>query len=187
MPKEIELKVINVDKKEVESRLRELGAKHVATHKFRRVVFETGHGSKIKNLRIRTDGKVCTMTLKERTGPGLDQTYEYEVEVSDFDTAAKILCKYIKSKPIYELNTREEYMLGGVQITIDKWPGIPYYVEIEGLSVAAIKDMYKKLAIKGKLIGNVPHGSVYSTYYNIDYAKVIEKNNKKLGAILGKE
>ncbi len=184
MAKEIELKVIGIDKKQAERRLSELRAKHVASYDFRRVVFDISDGKTARYVRVRTDGTSATITLKERKGTGLDMTDEYETGINDFNTAVKILCKVIKSAPIYEINKREEYMLNGVQVAIDKWPEIPWYIEIEGPSVSAVRATYKKLGIKGKQIGNITHGAVYMDYYDKDYMKIVERNRSKLDKIV---
>jgi adenylate cyclase class 2 len=184
MAKEIEMKVIGVDKNEVEARLAALGARHVADYEFKRVVFNLGGGRTKKHLRVRTDGKTTTLTLKERKGSGLEQTDEYETEVEDFKTTVRILCRAITSKPIYEFNRREEYLLNGVHIAIDKWPGIPWYVEIEGPSVGAVEKTYNELGIKGRPVGNITHGTVYTDYYNKDYAGMVKKNWAKLEEML---
>jgi adenylate cyclase, class 2 len=177
--KEIELKILDVDKKEVISRLKKLGAKKPAVLNFKRIIFFIRDDKKAAIwLRLRTDGKTNTITLKEQFGNGLSQTNEFETEVKDFKEAARILCKSFK-KSVYEENTRIEYFFNGTQITIDKWPFLPWLVEIEGKSEKQVLDTYKRLKIKGRPVGNINAGKAYAMY-GLDFRKIGERNNGKL-------
>ncbi|MDE1824877.1 MAG: CYTH domain-containing protein [Candidatus Micrarchaeota archaeon] len=182
MPKEIEMKVIGIDRREVLGRLKELGARYIGDYRFKRLVatIDDRPGS-MKYVRLRSDGKVHTLTLKQRGKKGTDPD-EFEVKVSDFKEAARILSRifvhllYIESK-------REEYSLWSTQITIDKLPQIPHYIEIEGKSRRQILRVYRKLMTSGKPFGNVPSSAVYE-HYGLDYKKVGNIVGTKLRRIL---
>jgi adenylate cyclase class 2 len=131
---------------------------------FRRWVFSLSDKKAYDSfIRIRTDGKSPTLTYKFRKGKGLRNTKEIETSIGDFNKVAQILSKALKEK-YYQENWHETYSYNGLEITIDKWPGIPPYIEIEGPSVKKINDCIRKLHIKGKVIGNVSMIKVYEHY-----------------------
>ena len=137
-------------------------------------------GKKIKWIRLRTDGRKHTITFKEQIGSGINQTTEYETEVMDFKIAAKILCKAM-NKCLYSESTRIPYTLKGAEITIDKAPLIPWYVEVEGKSEKHVRSVQKLLDIKGKDVGNIAGSKVYELY-GMDYVKVAKRNDKPMTA-----
>ena len=179
MAKEIELKILDVDKRETMSRLRKFGAKRIGTLDFKRVIFFVKKSSDAAVwLRLRTDGKRHTLTLKEQYGSGLSQTNEYETEVKDFREAARILCRSF-NRFVYEENKRIEYSLDGIEITLDKWPYLPWLVEIEGKTEKEVMGMYKRLGIKGRPVGNINASKAYSLY-GLDFERIAGRNRKKI-------
>ena len=67
--------------------------------------------------RVRKEADKITMTVKEIHGDGIEDTYETEIEVDDFDKACAIFeaCN-IKEKAFQE-NLREEWRRGDVEDT----------------------------------------------------------------------
>ncbi|MDE1856893.1 MAG: class IV adenylate cyclase [Candidatus Micrarchaeota archaeon] len=187
MPKEIEFKIIGIDVKEAESRLRKLGARFVGRHNYRRVVFRLPpDGAKMKWLRIRTDGDRCTLTMKVYWGKGgITDVDEYETDIDDFYGAARIMSRLLKD-PFYSESRRIEYRLGDTMITLDKWPRIPWLMEIEGRNESGIKSVYRRLGIAGKPVGNVPITKVYPLY-GMDYKTIADSGRKKLERVLATE
>lgn len=183
MTKEIELKILEVDPKEVRRNLNRIGAKLIGKYNFKRLVFNVLN-TKGRHLwlRLRTDGKDTTLTLKDNKGKDLLSTDELEVSVSDFKIAAKILSAAFKNI-LYEENKREEYTLGKAHITIDFLPFLKPYVEIEAESPDNVLSIFKKLKIKGKPFGNAPASEVYKLY-GMDYKKVAGRNYEKLKRLL---
>ncbi|MCL5430001.1 MAG: CYTH domain-containing protein [Candidatus Marsarchaeota archaeon] len=171
------------------SKLNKLGAKYIATRNFKRV--ELLVKGKVSNVykghkmwaRVRTDGKYTTITLKERKGSAINHTDEWEVKVDDFKTAVQMLCKMYKPT-IYEENKRIEYKYDGVQITIDKWPELPWIVEIEGASVKKVREVYKRLALsRGEQVANMSIVEFYKLR-GIDWVALSKRNREKLDRLL---
>jgi adenylate cyclase class 2 len=188
MGRESEIEILDVRRDEVVRRLRELRAKHEGVHKFRRMEFliEGDSHGRHSWVRVRTDGKETTITLKETRGrSGFSSMKEYEVEVSDFEEALRIMGRLSGTKPLYFENERDAYRLGDAQVTIDKWPGIPEFVEIEAPTMGRVREVYKKLGIGGTLIGNEP---IHKTYerYGLEFRATMSKNEPKLRRILKK-
>ncbi len=183
MAKEIELDILEIDKAEAEARLRTLGARKVATHNFRRVVFRL---PSVKGLekwaRVRTDGKVTTLTFKSQKGKGLSNTEEVETQVEDFKSAVMILWRIV-GNGIYEENVRHEYRLGGMQVTLDKWPAIGWLMEIEGASEHEVMTLYRKLHIRGRPVGNISESKAYALC-GVDRDEIMKAGARKLRALL---
>lgn len=99
----------------------------------KRYVYDFNPINKNKWIRLRTDGKTSTLTIKEIVDKNeIDGTNEIEIEVSSFENANKILNELGYVARNYQENKRIKYTLDGVEIDIDFWPLIPPYVEIEG-------------------------------------------------------
>ena len=135
---EYEAKIYDVDPADIIEKLTNLGAKEVGNYNFCRYVFDTIPAKPDRWVRLRSDGKQATLTVKEITADTIDGTHEWEVEVSDMETTLEILAK-IGIKPRgYQENKRQEYDLDGVQVVIDRWPKLKPYVEIEANSVVEV-------------------------------------------------
>jgi adenylate cyclase class IV len=188
MGKECEIDILDVNRKEVARRLRQLRAKHEGLHRFRRIEFliEGDTHGRHSWARVRTDGKETTITLKETYGKaGFTSMKEYEVRADGFEDAVRIMSRLTKSKVLYWENERDAYRLGDVQVTIDKWPGIPALVEIEAPTMRKVKEAYRRLGISGRFVGNTPIHKVYEMY-GLDFRAAMAKNEPKLKKLLAK-
>jgi adenylate cyclase class 2 len=142
---ETEGRILNIDVADVRSKILQAGGKKVKDFDFKRYVFDVIPVKDTTWVRLRSDGEKTTLTVKEVVSEGIDGTNEWEVEVSDVDNTLMILEK-IGIKPRgYQENKRELYDLDGVEVSIDYWPMLEPYLEIEASSADKI------IAIAGKL------------------------------------
>lgn len=185
MAEECEVVIAGINKGEIERKLRKLGANYRGHSSFRRIEFLIGGKSSKGHTwgRVRTDGKVTTITAKRYRAANLPME-EHEVGVDDFEKAVKVMSRITSSKLCYFENERDTYKLGRLTITIDRWPGIPYYMEIEGPSMAQVKSFHRKLGIKGTFIGNPTLDALYG-HHKVDFKKAVAKDQAKLRRILG--
>ncbi|EQD37852.1 hypothetical protein B2A_11746, partial [mine drainage metagenome] len=89
---------------------------------------------------------------------------EYEIGTDSFEGAAHIISKLLpQAEYDYFENEREEYEIDGMHIEIDKFPYLPYTMEIEGDSETRIMELYKKLEPGGSIEKNksVPTAEYY--------------------------
>ncbi|PID31471.1 adenylate cyclase [Candidatus Saccharibacteria bacterium] len=150
---EIEAKILNINPIEIRQKLLDLGAKKIGQYDFRRYVFDTIPAASNRWIRLRSNGALTTMTVKEIEADTVDGTKEWEVDVSDMDTALIILEKIGLKPRGYQENKREEYDLDGSQITIDFWPKLKPYIEIESQKPADITKIAKRLGYsEGELV-----------------------------------
>lgn len=142
---EYEAKILNIDEGQLLVKLRQVGAQKVDNYQFRRYVFDTIPAAESRWVRLRSNGKKTTLTVKEIQADTIDGTQEWEIEVSDMDACLAILEKIGITHRGYQENLRTEYKLGDVEISIDKWPKLSPYVEIEGRSKEAVVKTAKLL------------------------------------------
>lgn len=193
LAKEIELPVYGVDPDAVRSRLSAMGARLAGKHSFRRCNFQVrepigreGGGYYTKWVRVRTDGERTTITLKEQHGSGIEGRSEYEIEVSSFELAARMLHRLMPEASFdYFESYREEYSLGELLIALDKFPMLEYSMEIEGPSKDAVMKLYEEMGVKGEIEANksVPTGEYYRMH-GADYSKLQESYAGTVSALL---
>lgn len=146
MHTEYEVRVLEIDKEQIEKRLKELGAEFKWDKIQRRYVYDFIPRIDGKWIRLRTNGEKTTLTIKNLVSSKIDGTQELEVEVDNFERCHLILKELGYEPKGYQENRRIQYMLNGVEVDIDFWPLIPTYIEIEGPSEEAV---YKTLEALG--------------------------------------
>src|SRR5690349_18986023 len=116
---EYEGKILNINVEQVTTAITKAGGKQVGDYTFRRYVFDVVPAKPGTWVRLRTNGKETTLTVKEIAHDGVDGTSEWEVTVSDFDAALTILKKSGLSPKGYQENRRTEFSLNGAMLSID--------------------------------------------------------------------
>lgn len=145
---EYEATFINVNKDEVRARLKKAGATLVKPDfLMKRVVFELPVGHEIPGgwLRVRDEGDKISMSLKVVDGDKIENQKEIYLKIDNFDEGIKFLETIGAKQKAFQESRRELWTLDNVEITIDEWPYLEPYVEIEGKSEEEIKDVSKKL------------------------------------------
>jgi len=152
--KEIEVKILNINRKEIEKKLISLGAKKIFDGKIEAEFFDFENNSLQKSdiiLRLRKEEEKIFLTFKkliEKKDIKIEE--ELEVEVSDFEISKEIL----KSLGFKIWKTaqkhRTSYSLENVHFEFDNYLGdyefIPEFLEIEAKS---IEEIYKFVKILG--------------------------------------
>lgn len=170
MQVEIEAKFLEVDAQALREKLKDLGAKQIYPERLMRRynfdypdsrLFEIGGW-----IRIRDEGDKITFSYKQVNDRSLHGTQEVETTVGDLEKTAQLLTAIGLEKKNYQETKREKWQLGATEITIDTWPWIPTFVELEAGSEAELKDLAKKLGLDWQ---KAMHGSVetaYQAYYD---------------------
>lgn len=148
MKNEIEATFLSVDKDSVRTRLKETGFElKTPEYLMRRKTFDFSRIAPGQNKwgRVRQESDKVTMAIKEIRGSGINDTYEAELIVNDFDTA----CAFFEACNIhakaFQENMREVWVRDGVEVTIDTWPGLKPFMEIEGENEKIVRDVSKEL------------------------------------------
>lgn len=176
MKTEFEATFENIDKNKMRDILSKIGAKMVKKEFLqRRCVFHLPKGNEIKGgwLRVRDEQDKVTLSLKiVDDTTKIQGQKELELKVDDFNNACELLESIGCTKKAYQENYREKWILGDVEITLDEWPYLEPYIEIEGNSEDSVKEIVKKL---GFIYENAIFGSVdgmYAKKYNIPNSRI---------------
>ena len=121
-------------------------------------------------IRVRDEGNKVTLSYKQLDDRTIHGTKEINVQVSSFKDTCNFLESIGLEKKTKEEKKREEWLLDNVEISIDTWPWIPTFLELEGKSEKSLKNLTKKLNLKWE---NIIHGSVETAYQK--YFDVTEK------------
>ena len=171
MRNELEATFYEINKDEIRAKLKELGAKlEYPEFLMRRVVYDTGDHS---FARVRQEGDGIVMTYKSYTNDMvITGCKEVNVKVDDYEAANLFMRGIGMKEKANQDSYRELWTLDGVEITIDTWPWIPTYIEVEGPSEDAVWAVSEKLGYKKE---NAHFGSVdrvYNYYHGVDMAVV---------------
>lgn len=164
MKTEIECRLLEVDVDKLINKLKTNGATFIGDWVQMRYCYDFKPVKPNSWIRLRTNGKETTLTIKEIGSDKIDGTKESEIVVSDFSTTDEILQKLGYKARSRQENRRIRFMLDGVEIDIDFWPQIPTYVEFEAESEEAIKNVCKKLDIPYSKTTSLDVESIYSRY-----------------------
>ncbi|MFP4641697.1 MAG: class IV adenylate cyclase, partial [Dehalococcoidia bacterium] len=152
----VEVKILNIDRNEVEEKLRSLGAEkefdgevHALFFDFPDKLITDDSGM----LRLRKVGERTQLTFKRAVSS--DETKirdEREVEISDFDTARDILQSMGLSVWLEMRKHRTTYSLLGVHFEFDKhhdqYEFIPEFLEIEAVDPDTVYKYAQTLGFK---------------------------------------
>ena len=176
METELEAKFLDIDPDSLRKSLKESGAKLAHPERLmKRKAFDFPDERLEKEggwIRVRDEGDKITLSYKRLVDRTLHGTKEITVEVSDFEKTCNILIAAGLQADAYQETKREKWELEGSEITIDTWPWIPTFVEIEAGSEDKLKEVVKKIGLDWK---NAMHGSVetaYQKYFDVTEQEV---------------
>jgi len=170
MGTEFETQILEINHEELAEKLRKLGAKETKEILQKRWVYDIECLSHINPsmgewIRLREANGKSTITYKNKRGTGLSETEEIEFEISDFEKAAEVLGKLkgFEGK-YYQENKRHKFVLNGIEYTIDSWPKIPTFLEIEAESEEKVHEGIKLLGLSEKTHAHYGLITIYSKY-----------------------
>ena len=164
MNTEYEVRVLEINHDEMIKKLESLGAEFKFSAMQQRYVYDVKPKQENKWIRLRTDGKKTTLTIKDLQAKTIDGTKELEIIVDDFAKTNSILEELGYKNRGFQQNKRTQYTLDGVEIDLDRWPLIPEYMEIEGPSIEAVESTLTKLGINKEEIVTLDVASIYAHY-----------------------
>ena len=125
-------------------------------------------------IRVRNEGDKITLSYKQLNDRTHHGTKEVTINVNDFDKTCSLLSAIGLKQTSFHETKREKWILDDCEITIDTWPWIPTFIEIEGNNEKSVKETSKKLGLNWS---EAMHGSVeivYQKYYNVTEQEVDE-------------
>jgi adenylate cyclase, class 2 len=157
--KEIEVKILEVNRMRLGDTLTSLGAKKIFDRDIHSLFFDFQDGriSKAKDvLRLRKESDKIDLTYKKiNAGEStLKSAEEYSVEVSSMEEAEKILENLGLHKTDDMLKHRLSYKIDNIRFDLDRYLGrynfIPDFLEIEAKNIEAIYKYANLLGYKAK-------------------------------------
>jgi adenylate cyclase class 2 len=171
METEIEAKFLEINKKEIRKKLKTIGAKRIHPEVLmKRKCFDYPDRRLYKKgawIRVRDEDNKITLSYKQLLNRTIYGTKEITVEVGDFEKMCYLFLLLGFQEKTYQETKREKWIYKKTEITIDTWPWIPSFLEIEGSNKKIVKSISQKLNMDWK---NVLHGSVetaYQKYFNV--------------------
>lgn len=132
---EWEAKFLDIDKDRVRDKLSSIGAVLVKPETFyRRVVYFLPKGHEVSGgwIRVRDEGDKITMSFKVVENGNIESQKEVQLKIDNYENARLFLTNIGCREKAYQETRREVWQVGNTEITIDEWPYLNPYVEIEG-------------------------------------------------------
>lgn len=178
---EYEATFLKINKNSVRKQLKKVGAKLIRPEFLQtRKTFQLPKGHEINGgfARIRHEGDKITMSIKIMDGSKIENQKEICLQVDNFKYAEQFLKTLGCKQKSFQESKRELWKLGDVEITIDEWPFLEPFVEIEGKSEKIVKQIAKKLGFDYKKAFFGPAGTLYAKKYKLPENTVNNKTPK---------
>ncbi|MDO8569533.1 MAG: class IV adenylate cyclase [bacterium] len=123
-------------------------------------------------IRVRDEGSKITLAYKQLNDRTLHGTKEIEVIVDDFEKICDFLSSIGLQSKAYQETKREKWKFNDIEITIDTWPWVPTFVELEAPTEELLKETAKILSLDWD---KAMHGSVetiYQMHYDFTEAEI---------------
>lgn len=177
---EYEATFTDIDKHNMRERLKDAGGVLVRPEYLqKRIIFDLPAGHQIENgwVRVRDEGDKVTISLKITTPGEIEGQREMMLVVDDFVSAVELLEHLGLRQVTYQESKRELWRLGTVDVTIDEWPFLEPFVELEGLTEAEVKAVAHDLALDYATAKFCAIGTLYQEKYgrNIDFLHSIKR------------
>lgn len=168
---EYEATFIDINLDEFRTTLKSSGATLIKPNfKQKRVVFNLPAGHEIFGawLRVRDEGDKITMSLKIVDGNKIENQKETCLTVDNFDSAVNFLESIGCKRKAYQESMRELWILDGVEITIDEWPFLEPFVEVEAKTEEEVKRVSKLLGFNYDKALFCSVDTLYSNKYGVN-------------------
>lgn len=143
----------------------------------RRVVFYLPPTSPLAGktawARVRDEGDKVTMSIKQLAKHDeISDQKEVELTVSSFETGIEMLRLMGCEEKAFQETKRELWELDNVQITIDEWPFLQPFIEIEGHTEDAVRTVSEKLGYQWDDALFCSADLIYIKQYGITHARI---------------
>lgn len=148
--REIEVRFLEVDKESLTAKLAALGAENLGEELLTEIIFydkENTWPDQNRLVRLRSGKNGTIMAYKHHQNASVDGTHEVEIPVADIHTGQAFLEGIGLIAYRHQEKKRHTFTLDGTTIDFDTWPNIPTFVELEGQSEQALKDIAQKLEL----------------------------------------
>lgn len=179
---EYEATFVNIDKEGMRERLKLAEAKLVKPEFMQKRVnfhFPTGHEVREGWIRVRDEGDKITMSIKVIDGNKIEDQKETCLIVDNFNEAITYLATLGCVQKAYQETKRELWIVDDVEVTIDEWPFLEPYVEVEGKSEEEVRQAAEKIGFNWSEAKFCGVTTLYSEKYKIP-ADVFNNHTPKI-------
>ena len=148
MQTEFEATVLDINVNEVRRKLEKLKAKLIQPERLmRRYIFAPLKEKDVPGtwVRVRDESDKVTMSLKKVEGDKIEDQKEVCLTIDSFDEGYEFLKSIGLKQKAYQETKRELWRLNDVEVTIDTWPGLDPFLEIEGKDEMVVKEVVELL------------------------------------------
>ncbi|OGF34204.1 hypothetical protein A2223_01225, partial [Candidatus Falkowbacteria bacterium RIFOXYA2_FULL_35_8] len=160
-------------------KLLSIGAKKVRPETLmKRVNFYPPNKDKKGWMRIRDEGNKITLSYKRFLGKNIknkhkiDNQQEILLLINNFNEGIELLEALGAKKKAYQETKREEWHYSGTEISIDTWPGLKPFIEIEAKNEKTVKKITKLLGFDYSEAIFGPVGLIYEKELNISQEQI---------------
>lgn len=169
----------NIDKNDIRCRLKKIGAKLIYPEFLqKRDVFFLPNKKRHTWLRVRKEKGKNTMSLKIIDGNKIEDQREICLKVGNYDNAVEFLKMIGCEWKSYQETKREIWKLEDVEISIDEWPFLEPFAEIEGKSEDKVRNICQKLDLDYKNALFCAIGYLYKRKYGLALDQINNKTPK---------
>ena len=138
---EFEAAFLKIDKDDMRRRLKEVGAVLVYPETLlKRDVFDPPLPIKGGWLRVRKEADGTTMSLKVVDGDKIENQKEVELKIDNYKQGVEFLSAIGARHKSYQETKRELWNFLDTRVTIDTWPGLQPFLEIESDGEEKVKE-----------------------------------------------
>lgn len=174
---EYEAKFTEIVRDSFREKLKDVGATLVRPEYMqKRVVFglPEGHEVPFGRVRVRDEGDKITMSFKIVGKEKMEDQKEICLEIDNFDNGILFLSSIGCPRKTFVESKRELWKLDQAEVTIDEWPYLEPYVEIESDSEESVKKVAAKVGLdySKAIFGGA--GQLFARKYGISDSAVNE-------------
>lgn len=166
--KEIEVKILEIDPKEIVAKLKDLGAKKVESGIVKITAFDFPDDrlmNKGSYVRVRTFGHRTELVLKQLVDRGAHKIMEeIETNVDDYDATLRLFDTLGMKVFAKHEKYRATYTLGNMKFELDKYPSIPWMMEVEAPTEKDVEEGVKKLGLEMSKTTSQGSGDIFRSY-----------------------
>ena len=118
MKTEYEIRILEIDHDKMVDKLEKLGAKKTMDALQERYIYDVIPKVEHKWIRLRTNGKDSTLTIKDLKSKSIDGMKEIEIGVSDFYKTNELLENLGYKSKGFQQNKRVQYILDDVEMLL---------------------------------------------------------------------
>lgn len=157
---EYEIKILGISKDDALKSISKLNLTKHPEILFKRYIYQIPNQPDAW-IRLRSDGNKTALTYKNFKSDSIDGMQEIEVSVDSLEVANELLEAIGFKASKYQENKRLLFTNDEIEISIDEWPKIPPYIEIEGKNLKIVEEYISKLGFKDKQQTSKPTSAIY--------------------------